>query len=233
MADEIRSALERLQQEFNADILGLGEQLRRLQPDLMATLDWVEVFPSLVVEVEVRAAFRRVGITLGKTILPVQVDLCPRRKADIPNRHECLRKLSPEQCRYRGLLHWGHRHSCILRTPISLFTPPPSGQIYHLAQPPSSKCLPPRKRSATLTVNGGVLACASLHYKAARGETETPPCCLSRSCPHYALPMRSSALMSAINIYSPAGHAMPAKTAVYAWRTMKCNNSTPTSPRTR
>lgn len=64
VADEIRSALERLRQEFNAGILGLGEQLRRLQPDLMATLDWVEVFPVLVVEVEVRAAFRRVGLTI-------------------------------------------------------------------------------------------------------------------------------------------------------------------------
>jgi Ger(x)C family germination protein len=64
VADEIQSALERLQQEFNADILGLGEQMRRLQPNYMATLDWNAAFPALIVEVEVRAAFRRVGLTI-------------------------------------------------------------------------------------------------------------------------------------------------------------------------
>lgn len=64
VADEIKSALERLQQEFNADILGLGEQMRRLRPGYMATLDWNAAFPALIVEVEVRAAFRRVGLTI-------------------------------------------------------------------------------------------------------------------------------------------------------------------------
>lgn len=64
VADEIKSALERLRQEFNADILGLGEQMRRLRPDYMATLDWNAAFPALIVEVEVRAAFRRVGLTI-------------------------------------------------------------------------------------------------------------------------------------------------------------------------
>ncbi|MBT9156260.1 MAG: Spore germination protein B3 [Firmicutes bacterium] len=64
VADEIRSALDALQHEFNADIVGLGEQMRRLRPEYMATLDWHKAFPALIVEIEVVAAFRRIGLTL-------------------------------------------------------------------------------------------------------------------------------------------------------------------------
>jgi spore germination protein KC len=63
MEREIRGALERLQKEFNADCAGLGEKLRRLDNRRFMQLDWEEAFPDLVLELEIEAFYRRIGLT--------------------------------------------------------------------------------------------------------------------------------------------------------------------------
>lgn len=60
---EIRAALNKLQGEFNADIAGLGEKVRRLNSPLFKSLNWEQAFPELQVDIEVDASFRRVGLT--------------------------------------------------------------------------------------------------------------------------------------------------------------------------
>lgn len=64
VAAEVRAALAALQGEFNADTIGLGEELRRLRPQYVGLLNWNESFRELEVDIEVHAAFRRVGLTI-------------------------------------------------------------------------------------------------------------------------------------------------------------------------
>lgn len=61
--NEIRAGLAKLQGEFNADIAGLGERLRRLDSTLYSSLDWDEAFPTLQLALEIEASFRRIGLT--------------------------------------------------------------------------------------------------------------------------------------------------------------------------
>jgi len=60
---EVRAALAKLQGEFNADIAGLGERLRRLDSSLYRSLDWDKAFPTLQLATEIEASFRRIGLT--------------------------------------------------------------------------------------------------------------------------------------------------------------------------
>lgn len=64
VAAEVRAALAALQGEFNADTIGLGEELRRLRPQYLGLRNWDESFRELEVDIEVHAAFRRVGLTI-------------------------------------------------------------------------------------------------------------------------------------------------------------------------
>lgn len=61
--EEIRAALTKLQKDYNADVLGLGERLRRLDSDLYKSLNWDEAFPSLQLATDIKASFRRIGLT--------------------------------------------------------------------------------------------------------------------------------------------------------------------------
>lgn len=63
MESEIRGALHKLQKEFNADCAGLGEQLRRVNNAMFESVDWNESFSELVVELDIEASFRRIGLT--------------------------------------------------------------------------------------------------------------------------------------------------------------------------
>ena len=61
--DEIQAALAKLQGEFNADIAGLGERLRRLDSSLYSSLNWDEAFTTFQLATEIEASFRRIGLT--------------------------------------------------------------------------------------------------------------------------------------------------------------------------
>jgi len=50
--------------EYRTDVVGIGEQVRRLAPEQFAALDWTEAFPNFPLEVQVEASFRRVGLIL-------------------------------------------------------------------------------------------------------------------------------------------------------------------------
>jgi len=63
MEREINGALQKLQTEFNADCAGLGEQLRRLNNKQFKAMNWDEAFPELVVELDIEASFRRIGLS--------------------------------------------------------------------------------------------------------------------------------------------------------------------------
>lgn len=60
---EIRAALKVIQVVYQVDVIGMGEQLRRRSPAEFAALKWEEDFPHFVLAVEVRASFRRIGLT--------------------------------------------------------------------------------------------------------------------------------------------------------------------------
>lgn len=54
-------ALRKVQTELKTDVLGIGERIYRLYPQLYNNLDWQKYFPTMPIEVEVKASFRRTG----------------------------------------------------------------------------------------------------------------------------------------------------------------------------
>jgi len=61
--EEIQVALAKLQGEYNADVIGLGERLRRLDSELYESLDWNLAFPIMKLATNIEASFRRIGLT--------------------------------------------------------------------------------------------------------------------------------------------------------------------------
>lgn len=59
---EIRASLKAIQEVYQVDVIGIGEQLRRHAPEQFAALKWEEAFPHFVLALEVRASFRRIGL---------------------------------------------------------------------------------------------------------------------------------------------------------------------------
>lgn len=58
IAEEV---LQKTQQELKTDVIGIGERVYRLYPKLYQSLNWQEYFPTMPIEVEVHASFRRTG----------------------------------------------------------------------------------------------------------------------------------------------------------------------------
>jgi len=54
-------ALRKIQTELKTDVIGIGERIYRLYPRLYNSLSWQEYFPTMPIEVEVKASFRRTG----------------------------------------------------------------------------------------------------------------------------------------------------------------------------
>ena len=63
MEGEIRAALYKLQNDYNADCAGLGERLRRLDKAQFEAVNWDEAFSKLTLELDIEASFRRIGLT--------------------------------------------------------------------------------------------------------------------------------------------------------------------------
>lgn len=62
MEQEIRAALAKTQ-ALQADAAGLGERMRRLNPAGLMVQQWAEQYPNLELELQIEAAFRRIGLT--------------------------------------------------------------------------------------------------------------------------------------------------------------------------
>lgn len=62
---DIEGVIEKLQEEFKVDIIGLGEYISKFKPDLWESVkdDWDEVFTDVVINISVKAKLRRVGMT--------------------------------------------------------------------------------------------------------------------------------------------------------------------------
>lgn len=60
----VEVALAKTQKELKADIIGIGDRVYRLYPELYQSLNWQEYYPTMPIEVEVQASFRRTGETL-------------------------------------------------------------------------------------------------------------------------------------------------------------------------
>lgn len=62
---EIQNVVNKLQNEYNADALGIGEYLCKFQPDIWEVVkdEWDEIFPSIDIKVNVVAKIRRTGLT--------------------------------------------------------------------------------------------------------------------------------------------------------------------------
>lgn len=60
----VRRAIDKVQKELASDVLGFGEQLRRVHPDVWTEVraSWDELFPQVEVEVQVSAVVRRTGL---------------------------------------------------------------------------------------------------------------------------------------------------------------------------
>ncbi|WP_352420294.1 Ger(x)C family spore germination protein [Proteiniborus sp.] len=65
LGKEIQVTFNKLQKEFKADVIGLGRNMRKYEPDLWDEIkdDWEEVFPTIEFEVNVDARLRRIGMT--------------------------------------------------------------------------------------------------------------------------------------------------------------------------
>ncbi|MBM7615951.1 Ger(x)C family spore germination protein [Alkaliphilus hydrothermalis] len=61
----VMHTVEKLQKDLETDVLGFDTYIKRHNPDLWAQVgkDWVEIFPTVEVEVVVDAKIRRVGLT--------------------------------------------------------------------------------------------------------------------------------------------------------------------------
>lgn len=63
--DEISDLVYKLQREYNADILGIGEYLCKFEPKIWDEVEdnWDSIFPTLDIDVKVVARVRRTGLT--------------------------------------------------------------------------------------------------------------------------------------------------------------------------
>lgn len=62
------TTLRKIQTEMKADVLGIGDRIYRLYPGIYDSLNWQEYFPTMPIEVEVHANFRRTGEMLQSPI---------------------------------------------------------------------------------------------------------------------------------------------------------------------
>ena len=62
---EIEGVVMKLQKEYDADVLGIGEYLYKFKPDIWEEVKdkWDEVFPNIDINVNVVAKIRRTGLT--------------------------------------------------------------------------------------------------------------------------------------------------------------------------
>lgn len=58
---DVEATLWKIQKELRTDIIGIGERAYRLYPQLFQSLNWQEYYPTMPIEVEVHASFRRTG----------------------------------------------------------------------------------------------------------------------------------------------------------------------------
>lgn len=58
---DVEATLQRIQEELQTDIIGIGNRVYRLYPQLFNSLDWQEYYPTMPIELEVHASFRRTG----------------------------------------------------------------------------------------------------------------------------------------------------------------------------
>ncbi|WP_427337806.1 Ger(x)C family spore germination protein [Caloranaerobacter sp. DY30410] len=63
--NEIDGTIEKIQKEFKADVIGIGEYLYKFKPDIWDKVkdDWDDVFPEVKIKVNVKAKIRRIGMT--------------------------------------------------------------------------------------------------------------------------------------------------------------------------
>lgn len=60
---DLYAAMARIQ-ELGTDVVGIGTRLYRLHPEAFSSMDWNQVFPTLSVDINVQADFRRTGSAL-------------------------------------------------------------------------------------------------------------------------------------------------------------------------
>lgn len=62
---ELSSTLEKLQKEYNADVLGILEYLNRFHPQIynQVEADWDSIFPNINIDVNVNVSIRRRGLS--------------------------------------------------------------------------------------------------------------------------------------------------------------------------
>ncbi len=58
---DVEATLQKIQKELQADVIGIGNRVYRLYPELFNSLNWQEYFPTMPIELEVHADFRRTG----------------------------------------------------------------------------------------------------------------------------------------------------------------------------
>lgn len=59
--ENLDASLKMIQEELQADILGIGDYAYRLHPAFFKSVDWQAYFPTMPIEIEVHASFRRTG----------------------------------------------------------------------------------------------------------------------------------------------------------------------------
>ncbi|KPU27455.1 hypothetical protein TR13x_05130 [Caloranaerobacter sp. TR13] len=62
--NEIEGTIKKIQKEFKADVIGIGDYLSKFKPDIWDKVkdDWDDVFPEVNIKVNVKAKIRRIGM---------------------------------------------------------------------------------------------------------------------------------------------------------------------------
>lgn len=65
LSDQLEETIEKLQKEFEVDVIGIDYYLSRFHPKLWEEVkeDWTEIFPTIDVAVKVDSKIRRIGLT--------------------------------------------------------------------------------------------------------------------------------------------------------------------------
>ncbi|AOY75180.1 Ger(x)C family spore germination protein [Clostridium formicaceticum] len=65
ICDELETTIEKLQKEFEVDVIGIDYYLSRFHPGVWKEVkeDWSEIFPTIEIAVDVDTKIRRVGLT--------------------------------------------------------------------------------------------------------------------------------------------------------------------------